>query len=60
MTMYHPPSSVFVTNKAHSGAEEHHESIKPEGSQTLFFRWASSILHELPVVYVYETAFIPD
>jgi len=31
--MYHPSSSVFVTNKTPSGTEKHHESTEPESSK---------------------------
>ena len=64
--MYHPSSSVFMTNKTPSGAEKHHESTEPESrqqnGQNVFlqvlllsfffskFRRASSTLRELLTV----------
>jgi len=31
--MYHPSSSVFMTNMTPSGAEKHHKSTEPESSK---------------------------
>jgi len=35
--MYHPFSSVFMTNKTTSGVEKHHTSTEPESNETAAF-----------------------
>jgi len=46
-----------MTSKTPSNTKKYCESIEPEFCKTAFFRWASSILHEIKFFYMKQQHF---